>query len=43
VEIEAGDVGNYVDKVESEIKETYRSVKRGLAWELPSKVEDSVT
>jgi hypothetical protein len=44
VEIDVGGTGDYVAKVDAKIrrlKETYRSVKSGLAWELPSSlVED---
>ncbi len=46
VEIDIGGAGDYVAKVDAKIrrlKETYRSVKSGLAWELPgSLVEDLV-
>jgi hypothetical protein len=46
VEIDVGGAGDYVAKVDAKIrrlKETYRSVKSGLAWELPgSLVEDLV-
>jgi hypothetical protein len=38
VKIDTGGAGGYVDTVDAKmccIKETYRSVKSGLAWELP--------
>jgi hypothetical protein len=46
VEIDTGGAGDYIDKVDTKIsyiKETYRSIKSGLAWELPkTKVKDLV-
>ena len=38
VEIDTVGAGDYVDKVDAKIrhiKETYRSIKSGLSWELP--------
>jgi hypothetical protein len=46
VEVDIGGAGDYVAKVDAKIrrvKETYRKVKAGLAWELPGQmVEDLV-
>jgi hypothetical protein len=41
VEIDVGGAGDYVPKVDAKIcriKETYRKVKSGLAWELPGQL-----
>jgi hypothetical protein len=47
VEIDVGEAGNYVAKVDARIrriKETYHTIKNGLAWSLPrSLVPDLVT